>query len=294
MGGVPGRRPRSQGRGLRRRHRRLPAQRRRAAPRPVRPERLAALHLRLRPAHRDRDRHRHPGGAGGPRVLERPRSGGPRRHRRRLHHRLQHQARRRHLRHLPGCRLGPGLPRRALRRGRGRRGACRPHAAVGPGEPRADHLGRVDLRGDHPGRQPRARRRGRHGHLRQRGGVEDRHRGGRPLPAVAPHPRVGLLRRPRVPLLRRPADQQGGLPPRGRRLHGLHLRALPALRLRPADPARLRDGPGRERPGRDAPGLPRVDHRLRDEPGVGDGSSSPPSRSCSSGSWSSRSPTRSG
>ena len=61
----------------------------------------------------------------------------------------------RQVRHLPLGRVGPGLPDRCRRRQgfvQGRVGGC-PAAAVGPGQPGRGQLGRLGLRGDHPGEQ---------------------------------------------------------------------------------------------------------------------------------------------
>ncbi len=125
-------------------------------------QRRRAVHLRPRERGRDRDQPQQPRDQGGPGLLGRPRRQGTRRHGRPVHPRVHRGRDRRRLRHLPVGRVGSGIPPgRGRRRGRGCR--CvggRPHAAVGPGQPDLDQLGRLGLRGEQPGVGPRARRQG--------------------------------------------------------------------------------------------------------------------------------------
>ena len=115
---------------------------------------------------------------------------GSRRHAGPVHDRLHLRRGRRQVRDLRLRRVGSRLPdRRRRRQGRleGRLGR-RPAAAVGRGQPRLGQLGRLGLRGDHPGDGQEAGRRCGQGHLRRPGVARGRLEEADHLPAQQERP----------------------------------------------------------------------------------------------------------
>ena len=172
---------------------------------------------------------------------------GPRRDRRRVHGRLQHQARRRLATRSTSPRRGARATSAACRMPTPTRsGRPRPFPQWDAANPVQINWGGSTFAVTSQAKDPELSALV----AKEIFGTEEAWKIGieeaRAVPAVEADPRVRLLPRPGVPVLRRSADQQGRVPPGGVRLHRLHLQPVPELRVRPAHRAAVRDGPGRE------------------------------------------------